>query len=90
MAKLSLKDLIDQTADKTGETKCATETVLKAAFDTINETVNAGDEVGIYNFGTFKLKETAERKGRNPQTGEEITIAAKKTITFKATKRKQT
>ena len=52
----------------------------------IETALKAGDSVALIGFGTFEVKERAERAGRNPQTGEAITIAASKTPTFKAGK----
>ena len=72
--------LIEQPNEKVAE-KTAT-TVL----DTIMEEVKAGNVVTIQGFGTFKTVEVAERKGRNPQTGAEITIPAHKKVVFKPSK----
>ena len=72
--------LIEQPNEKVAE-KTAT-TVL----DTIMEEVKAGNVVTIQGFGTFKTVAVAERKGRNPQTGAEITIPAHKKIVFKPSK----
>ena len=52
----------------------------------IETALKAGDSVALIGFGAFEVKERAERTGRNPQTGETITIAASKTPTFKAGK----
>ena len=56
--------------------------LLKLLKDALKE----GDSVALVGFGTFEVKERAERKGRNPQTGEEITIKAAKIPSFKAGK----
>jgi len=56
---------------------------LAALVETIEATLKAGEAVTLVGFGTFDVKERAERKGRNPQTGQEITIAAAKTPSFK-------
>ena len=58
-------------------TKC-----VDAVFDAIQDAVSKGDKVQIVGFGTFKTVDIAERKGRNPRTGEEITIPAHKRIVF--------
>jgi DNA-binding protein HU-beta len=50
---------------------------------TIETTLKAGDSITLVGFGTFAVKERAERTGRNPQTGQEITIAAAKVPSFK-------
>ena len=60
-----------------------TEAVINAAMDIIKETVAGGSDVQLIGFGTFTIAERAERTGRNPQTGEEMKIAAAKTPEFK-------
>ena len=59
---------------------------LDGLTKTIEATLKAGDSIALIGFGTFEVKERAERAGRNPQTGEVITIAASKAPTFKAGK----
>ena len=71
---------IEMTNEKVAE-KTAT-----AVLDTIMKEVSAGNVVTIKGFGIFKVVEVAERKGRNPQTGDEITIPAHKKIVFKPSK----
>lgn len=57
--------------------------IVKDVFGAVGDALVAGEDVQITNFGTFKPHTRAERKGRNPQTGEEIQIPAKKTANFK-------
>lgn len=57
---------------------------FNALFDSIKESVANGDRVTISGFGSFMVNDTNERQGRNPQTGEVITIPASKRIKFKA------
>ena len=59
---------------------------LDATLDAIKEALVAGDKVQLVGFGTFEVSERAAREGRNPQTGDTITIAASKTPKFKAGK----
>eukprot|EP00562_Extubocellulus_spinifer_P027855 CAMPEP_0178647056 /NCGR_PEP_ID=MMETSP0698-20121128/19712_1 /TAXON_ID=265572 /ORGANISM="Extubocellulus spinifer, Strain CCMP396" /LENGTH=150 /DNA_ID=CAMNT_0020288269 /DNA_START=33 /DNA_END=485 /DNA_ORIENTATION=- len=73
-------------ADKTGLSKAESEAVLAAVLDTIQEEVSEGKRVSLIGFGTFKLTHRSARKGRNPQTGEEIQIKASKSPTFTASK----
>lgn len=75
-------ELIDVIADKTGQTKKVVGEVV-AAF---TETVQLADKVTLVGFGTFEYKTSAPRTGRNPQTGEAIKIAAKRTLKFKPSK----
>lgn len=65
-------------------TKKAMGEYVDAMFDTIAESIVAGEDVKIAGFGTFTVVERAERDGRNPQTGESIKIAATKAPKFKA------
>ena len=55
-------------------------------MDIIKKTLKKGDKVGLVGFGTFQVGKRKARKGRNPQTGKEINIAAKKVVKFKAGK----
>ena len=59
---------------------------VNAVLDTIEDTLKNGKNVALPGFGTFSVKDRAERKGRNPQTGEEITISAGKVVRFKTGK----
>jgi len=52
-------------------------------FDIIKSTLESGEKIKIAGFGNFIVKEKADRRGRNPQTGEEIVISARKILTFK-------
>ena len=56
---------------------------VDAVFDAISEALRQGEKVQIIGFGNFKVRERAARKGRNPQTGEEINIAASKVPAFR-------
>ena len=78
--------LIDVVATKTGLTKKAAEAAVNAVNEAITEALKAGDKVQIIGFGTYEVKERAAREGRNPKTGETITIAASKTPAFSAGK----
>ena len=80
-------ELIEAMVKKTGATKAATEKTLNAFVETVIEALKEGDRVQLSGFGTFEVRERAERIGRNPFTGEEITIAATKSPAFKAGKR---
>ena len=62
------------------------ETAVNATLDTITNALKEGDKVALVGFGTFEVRERPARKGRNPQTGEEITIEAAKLPAFKAGK----
>lgn len=76
-------DLINSVAEKTEMTKKDAEKVINAVFDSIGEALANGEKVQLVGFGTFEVKERAARTGRNPRTGEEISIPATKVPTFK-------
>lgn len=65
------------------ETKAQAERAVNAVLDSIKAGIKKDGEVILIGFGTFKVKSRAARKGRNPQTGEEIKIKASKTVGFK-------
>lgn len=79
-------ELIDQVAAKSGLTKKDAGQAVDALFDSVTEALSAGDRVQIVGFGTFEVRERAARRGRNPQTGQEIEISARKVPAFKAGK----
>ena len=79
-------ELISSVAEKTELTKKDAEKAVTAVLDTIGEALSRNDKVQLVGFGTFEIRERAARKGRNPQTGEEIHIAAARVPVFKAGK----
>lgn len=83
---MTKKELVSAIAEKTEETKVKTEGMLNALIEVVSETLSNGEEVAIAGLGKFEVRERAARNGRNPQTGEAITIAASKVPAFKASK----
>lgn len=83
---MTKKELVSAIAEKTEETKVKTAGMLDALIEVISETLSNGEEVAIAGLGKFAVRERAARNGRNPQTGEAITIAASKVPAFKASK----
>ncbi len=79
-------DLITQVSEKAEITKKDADKAVTAILSAIEEALAKGDKVQLVGFGTFETKERAARKGRNPQTGEEIDIAAARVPVFKAGK----
>ena len=79
-------DLIAAIAAKTGETKKSAEASVNAFVDVITESLVKGDKVQLVGFGSFEVRKRAARKGRNPQTKEEIKIPASNAPVFKAGK----
>ena len=78
-------ELIAAVAEKANLTKKDAEAAVNGALDVITESLKGG-KVTLVGFGTFEVRERPERKGRNPQTGAEITIEASKLPAFKAGK----
>ena len=79
-------ELVEAMALKTGDTKKGAEASLNAFVDVVTEALVKGDKVQLVGFGTFESRARAARKGKNPQTGEEIKIPACKAPAFKAGK----
>lgn len=77
-------ELITAVAERLGVTKKDTGAAIEAIVEVITESLANGDEVNIAGFGKFSVVERPEREGRNPQSGETITIAASKAPKFKA------
>ena len=80
---MNKSELVTAIASTAGLTKVQAGEALNAFIETVEKTVTAGDDVVLVGFGTFSRKETKDRKGRNPQTGEPITIKGGKKPMFK-------
>lgn len=77
-------EFINAVAAKEGiEKKCA-EKAVNAVFATIADTLAKGEKIQLVGFGTFEVRERAEKQGRNPRTGETMTVPASKVPAFKA------
>lgn len=83
---MNKSELIDTIADVSGLTKADAGRSVDGFINAVTGAMSNGDSVALVGFGTFLVKDRAERKGRNPQTGEEITIKAAKIPSFKAGK----
>ena len=79
-------ELVAVMAEKAEISKKDAEKALKAFTDVIAEELKKGEKIQLVGFGTFEISERAQRTGRNPQTGAEMTIAASKAPKFKAGK----
>lgn len=79
-------ELVQAVAERTQLSKKDAGSAVNAVFELITEAMSKGETVQLIGFGNFEVRERAARKGRNPQTGEEIDIAATKTPAFKAGK----
>ena len=76
-------DIVEKIYDKVGFSKKESAELVELVFDIIKSTLEKGDKIKIAGFGNFVVKEKADRRGRNPQTGDEIIISARKILTFK-------
>jgi DNA-binding protein HU-beta len=76
--------LIDAMAEGAGISKAAAKSALEAFVSATESTLKSGGRVSLVGFGSFSVSERNARTGRNPQTGAEIKIAAKKVVKFKA------
>jgi DNA-binding protein HU-beta len=77
-------ELVDAIASEAKITKTDAQRALEAFLSVTAKTLKKGDKVTLVGFGTFSISKRAARVGRNPQTGKEIKIAAKKVAKFKA------
>ncbi len=76
-------DLINSVSEQTQLSKKDVSKTVDAVFEAIESSLKGGDKVQLIGFGNFEVRERAARKGRNPQTGEEIEIPASKVPAFK-------
>lgn len=80
---MNKSDLINKVAEASELSKKDATKAVDAVFDAISEALQGGDKVQLVGFGNFEVRERSARKGRNPQTGEEIDIPASKIPAFK-------
>lgn len=83
---MNKQELISAMAEKAGLTKADADKAVNAFVDTVKDALAKGESIQLIGFGTFSVSERSARTGRNPQTGKEIQIAAKKIAKFKAGK----
>ncbi|RQW87310.1 MAG: integration host factor subunit alpha [Geobacter sp.] len=80
---MTKSDMVEKIYEKIGFSKKESAELVEMVFDIIKSTLESGEKIKIAGFGNFVVKEKADRRGRNPQTGEEIVISARKILTFK-------
>ena len=77
-------DIVETVYEKVGGfSKKEAAEIVETVFDTIKETLERGEKIKISGFGNFVVRDKNARAGRNPQTGQEITISARRVLTFK-------
>ena len=81
---LTKQDIANALVKKTELTHTQALVLTNQFFDQIIETLKNGEEIKLSSFGNFVVKEKSQRPGRNPKTGEEVIISARKVVTFKA------
>ena len=83
---MTKQQLIEKVAAKTEIGKAQVEVVLDSVLEMVTEALRASERVDLRGFGSFVAKDKKERQGRNPRTGEQITIAAKRDASFRPSK----
>jgi DNA-binding protein HU-beta len=78
------QELVKAVADQLGKSESEASNAVNAVFSVISDNLAKGEDVTVSGFGSFKVVERSAREGRNPQTGEAMTIAAKKAPVFRA------
>lgn len=84
---MNKKELINEVSGKVEITKKEVGNIVDAATEVIRKALSKGERVTLVGFGTFQVMERKARRGRNPQTGEELQIPAKKVSKFRAGKK---
>ncbi|MBT3187138.1 MAG: integration host factor subunit alpha [Candidatus Thioglobus sp.] len=78
------KDIVDALVERLSMSHNQALVVTNEFFDSIKQTLALGEDVKLSGFGNFNIRQKAARPGRNPKTGETVTISARKVVTFKA------
>jgi integration host factor subunit alpha len=84
---LTKADLADMLFEQVGLNKREAKDMVEAFFEEIREVLEEGESVKLSGFGNFELRQKSERPGRNPKTGEEIPITARRVVTFHASQK---
>ncbi len=83
---MNKNDVVNQLSERTGLSKADSQKAVDGIFDLVTDSLKSGEEVRISGFGVFVVSNRAGGKGRNPQTGEEITIKPSRAARFRAGK----
>lgn len=84
MGTLTKMDLIESLMSEQGLTKQEARCVVNTVFEQMAEILIEGKDIRLSGFGNFELKDKTPRRGQNPKTGEEVTISARRVVTFRA------
>jgi len=80
---LTKKDIVMKVSNETNLTQIDVKKIVQKTLDVVSESLQRGETVELRNFGVFKVKTRRGRLGRNPRTGEEVTVPEKKVVVFK-------
>ncbi len=83
MGALTKAQMADRLFDELGLNKREAKEIVELFFDEVRQTLESNDHVKLSGFGNFELREKSERPGRNPKTGQEIPITARRVVTFR-------
>ena len=81
---LTKSDIVEDLNNEIGLNKREAKELVDSLFDNIKNKLENGEEVKLSGFGNFQLKDKTSRPGRNPRTGEDVEISARKVVTFKS------
>ncbi|MEQ1662942.1 MAG: integration host factor subunit alpha [Thiobacillus sp.] len=87
MSTLTKADLAELLFEKVGLNKREAKDIVESFFDEIRQALESGDMVKLSGFGNFQCREKPQRPGRNPKTGEEMPISARRVVTFHASQK---
>jgi integration host factor subunit alpha len=76
-------DIVEKVYEKVGLSKKESAEMVEEVLELIKDTLETGEKIKVAGFGIFEVKQKKARKGRNPRTGEKITITARRVLTFK-------
>ena len=77
------KELVERIAEKVGQTKVVSKKIIQLFLDSIIQELENGNRIELRDFGVFEVKQRAARIGRNPRTGESVSVPARKVVSFK-------
>lgn len=83
MAAMSTSQLVDHVAERTGMSKSQAKQAVNAVFEAMSERLASGERIQLSGFGSFEVRERAERQGTNPKTKEKMMIAASRAVGFR-------
>src|ERR1700737_1357119 len=83
VTNMATAEVVESVCTKVGFSKKESAEIVEMVFDTIKDTLEKGEKIKLSGFGNFVVREKKSRVGRNPQTGQEIEISARRVLTFR-------